>query len=99
MEGFGLTIGLVPLKSSKSANRFPILSVLDAAQQMKVQDSQTSVTGEKGYCMIRATHSVHTGTWYYEATITDHPEGSATRIGWSQLMGESFLLYSHVIVN
>lgn len=64
-----------------------VLSLHDRAQQMKVQDSQTSVTGEKGYSMTRATHSVHTGTWYYEATITDHPEGSATRIGWSQLMG------------
>lgn len=56
---------------------------------MKISDSQTVVTGEKGYSMIRATHSVHTGTWYFEATITEQPEGSATRIGWSQIMGES----------
>ncbi|VDD79195.1 unnamed protein product [Mesocestoides corti] len=64
-----------------------VLSLHDRAHQMKLQDSQTSLTGDKGYCMARATHSVHTGTWYYEATITDQPEGSATRIGWSQLMG------------
>lgn len=38
--------------------------------------------------MSRATHGVHTGTWYYEASITDQPEGSATRIGWSQMLGE-----------
>ncbi|KAM7542570.1 hypothetical protein Aperf_G00000012881 [Anoplocephala perfoliata] len=63
-----------------------VLSLHDRAQQMKISDSQTVVTGEKGYSMIRATHSVHTGAWYFEATITEQPEGSATRIGWSQIM-------------
>jgi Set1/Ash2 histone methyltransferase complex subunit ASH2 len=24
------------------------------------------------------------GSWYWEAKITDQPEGSATRMGWSQ---------------
>ncbi|KAL6424203.1 hypothetical protein ACFW04_009807 [Cataglyphis niger] len=34
--------------------------------------------------MIRATHSVSRGTWYWEATIEEMPEGSATRLGWGQ---------------
>nr|CDS27865.1 set1:ash2 histone methyltransferase complex [Hymenolepis microstoma] len=63
-----------------------VLSLHDRAQKMKLSESQTVVTGEKGYSMIRATHSVHTGTWYFEATITEQPEGAATRIGWSQIM-------------
>ncbi|VDO64772.1 unnamed protein product [Schistosoma margrebowiei] len=57
------------------------------ANHLKVHESQLSVTGEKGYCMVRATHSVNSGTWYFEATITEQPEGSATRIGWSQMYG------------
>nr|VZI33918.1 unnamed protein product [Spirometra erinaceieuropaei] len=64
-----------------------VLSLNDRAHQLKLHESQLTVTGEKGYCMVRATHSVHTGTWYFEATITDQPEGSATRIGWSQMLG------------
>merc|ERR1712002_1151726 len=34
--------------------------------------------------MIRATHGVNRGSWYYEATITEMPEGTATRLGWAQ---------------
>ncbi|CAH8654642.1 unnamed protein product [Heterobilharzia americana] len=64
-----------------------VLSLSDRANHLKVHESQLSVTGEKGYCMVRATHSVHSGTWYFEATITEQPEGSATRIGWSQMYG------------
>ncbi|CAH8663114.1 unnamed protein product [Schistosoma rodhaini] len=64
-----------------------VLSLSDRANHLKVHESQLSVTGEKGYCMVRATHSVNSGTWYFEATITEQPEGSATRIGWSQMYG------------
>lgn len=34
--------------------------------------------------MARATHGVTHGTWYFEITIDDMPEGSATRLGWAQ---------------
>nr|CAH8875590.1 unnamed protein product [Trichobilharzia regenti] len=64
-----------------------VLSLSDRANHLKVHESQLSVTGDKGYCMSRATHSVHSGTWYFEAIITEQPEGSATRIGWSQVYG------------
>ncbi|THD20815.1 Set1:ash2 histone methyltransferase complex [Fasciola hepatica] len=64
-----------------------VLSLNDRANHLKLHESQLIITGDKGYCMARATHGVHTGTWYYEATITDQPEGSATRIGWSQMLG------------
>ncbi|XP_018314411.1 set1/Ash2 histone methyltransferase complex subunit ASH2 isoform X1 [Mycetomoellerius zeteki] len=61
-----------------------LLALHDRAPQLKVAEDRLAVTGEKGYCMIRATHSVSRGTWYWEATIEEMPEGSATRLGWGQ---------------
>lgn len=34
-----------------------LLSLHDRAPQLHISDDRLSVTGEKGYCMIRATHS------------------------------------------
>ncbi|XP_014475699.1 PREDICTED: set1/Ash2 histone methyltransferase complex subunit ASH2 [Dinoponera quadriceps] len=61
-----------------------LLALHDRAPQLKVSEDRLAVTGEKGYCMIRATHCVSRGTWYWEATIEEMPEGSATRLGWGQ---------------
>ncbi|XP_076054679.1 set1/Ash2 histone methyltransferase complex subunit ash2 isoform X2 [Oratosquilla oratoria] len=61
-----------------------LLALHDRAPQLKVADDRLAVTGEKGYCLIRATHCVNRGTWYWEATIEDQPEGSHTRLGWCQ---------------
>lgn len=63
-----------------------LLSMNDRAPQLKLSDDRLSVTGEKGYCMLRATHGVTKGRWYFEATV-DLPAETATRIGWSQLYG------------
>lgn len=64
-----------------------LLALHDRAPQLKVSEDRLSVTGEKGYCMIRATHCVSKGQWYYEVTIDEMPEGSATRLGWAQEYG------------
>lgn len=61
-----------------------LLALHDRAPQMKIAEDRLAVTGDKGYCMIRATHCVSRGTWYWEATIEEMPEGSATRLGWGQ---------------
>lgn len=61
-----------------------LLSLHDRAPQLKVSDDRLTVTGEKGYCMIRASSGVSHGTWYFEIKINDMPEKSATRIGWAQ---------------
>lgn len=37
--------------------------------------------------MIRASHYVREGGWYFEVTINDLPDNSATRLGWSQKLG------------
>lgn len=61
------------------------LSESDRAQQLKLlSDDCMRVKGEKGYCMVRATHCINRDKWYYEATIDEMPNNSATRIGWSQ---------------
>ncbi|CAG7836975.1 unnamed protein product [Allacma fusca] len=64
-----------------------LLALHDRAPQLRVSEDRLSVTGEKGYCMIRATHGVSRGAWYWEAKITDQPEGSHARIGFSQAYG------------
>lgn len=64
-----------------------LIAMHDRAPQLKVSEDRLSVTGERGYCMARATHGAHVGTYYYEVTVTDMPDGSAARIGWSQELG------------
>ncbi|KFM68950.1 Set1/Ash2 histone methyltransferase complex subunit ASH2, partial [Stegodyphus mimosarum] len=61
-----------------------LIALHDRAPQLKVSEDRLSVTGEKGYCMARATHGVNRGTWYFECIIEDMPDGAATRLGWSQ---------------
>ncbi|RZF45134.1 hypothetical protein LSTR_LSTR000544 [Laodelphax striatellus] len=61
-----------------------LLALHDRAPQLRVSEDRLAVTGEKGYCMVRATHSVSRGCWYWEAAIEEMPEGSATRLGWAQ---------------
>lgn len=64
-----------------------LVAMQDRAPQLKVSEDRLSVSGEKGYCMVRATHGVHCGRYYYEVTISEMGQGSATRIGWSQELG------------
>ncbi|CAH1725860.1 set1/Ash2 histone methyltransferase complex subunit ASH2 [Aphis gossypii] len=61
-----------------------LLALHDRAPQLHISEDRLSVTGEKGYCMVRATHSVSSGNWYWETTVEEMPENSACRIGWSQ---------------
>lgn len=61
-----------------------LVALHDRAPQLKIAEDRLSVTGEKGYCMARATHFVTRGRWYWEATVEDMPEGSACRLGWGQ---------------
>lgn len=61
-----------------------LLALHDRAPQLKISEDRLAVTGDKGYCTVRATHSVNKGCWYWEATIEEMPEGSAARLGWGQ---------------
>ncbi|XP_071953377.1 set1/Ash2 histone methyltransferase complex subunit ASH2-like isoform X2 [Antedon mediterranea] len=64
-----------------------LLALHDRAPQLKISDDRLTVTGEKGYSMVRATHGVNRGNWYFEVTIDDMPPETCTRIGWSLSLG------------
>ena len=61
-----------------------MLALNDKAPQLKVSDDRLSVLGEKGYSMIRATHGLQHGAYYFEATVKERPNTAALRIGWAQ---------------
>ena len=72
------------------------LSLLDKAEQISVSDDQMICTGaEGGFRMIRATHGVHFGPYYWECEILPPlttPTAPAltprVRVGWSTRFGE-----------
>lgn len=59
-----------------------------AAPQLKISDDRLTVTGEKGYSMVRASHGVRKGAWYFEVSVDDMPPETAARLGWSQPLGQ-----------
>lgn len=61
---------------------------LHPAPQLKISDDRLTVTGEKGYSMVRASHGVRKGCWYFEVSVEDMPPDTAARLGWSQPLGE-----------
>jgi Set1/Ash2 histone methyltransferase complex subunit ASH2 len=66
-------VHLIPYKKpalDKEGWRPVALSKADRAPQLQLSEDRLSVTGHKGYRLIRATHGAHEGTWYCEATIT-----------------------------
>jgi Set1/Ash2 histone methyltransferase complex subunit ASH2 len=60
------------------------LALHDRAPQMKLSEDRLTVYGEKGYSMVRATHGVSNGSWYFEVIVKDKPNNSALRVGWAQ---------------
>ncbi|GAB5570314.1 set1/Ash2 histone methyltransferase complex subunit ASH2 isoform X1 [Prionailurus iriomotensis] len=55
--------------------------------QLKISDDRLTVVGEKGYSMVRASHGVRKGAWYFEITVDEMPPDTAARLGWSQPLG------------
>ncbi len=64
-----------------------LLAMHDRAPQLRISEDRLSLTGDKGYTSIRATHGVRYGAWYYEVTVKEMPGNSAARLGWSQSLG------------
>ena len=60
------------------------LALHDRGPQLKLQDDRLTVLGEKGYSMVRATHGVSHGAWYFEINIINKPTQAALRLGWAQ---------------
>ncbi|KRY29420.1 Set1/Ash2 histone methyltransferase complex subunit ASH2 [Trichinella spiralis] len=63
------------------------LSSNDRAPQIKLSADGMVATGERGYSVIRGTHGVSRGTWFYEVRVVNQPKDSHARIGWSQPFG------------
>lgn len=61
-----------------------------AAPQLKISDDRLTVIGEKGYSMVRASHGVRKGAWYFEISMDEMPPDTAARLGWSQPLGKQF---------
>ena len=70
---------------------------ISAAPQLKISDDRLTVVGEKGYSMVRASHGVRKGAWYFEITVDEMPPDTAARLGWSQPLGERGLQRGHGI--
>ena len=78
------------------------LSLLDKAKQISVSADQLTCTGAPGgFRMIRATHGVHSGPYYWECEILPPPSSSSVsgcgetstllphvRVGWSTRFGQ-----------
>ena len=43
---------------------------------------------------------VRRGSWYFEVTLDEMPENTATRLGWSQMLGMHFIPYDfcHLLI-
>ena len=60
------------------------LALHDRGPQLKLSDDRLIVDGEKGYSMVRATHGVSHGSWYFEVNISNMANSTlkpALRIG------------------
>jgi len=60
------------------------------APQIVLRDDMRSAVGHKGYRMIRATHGVIGGSWYFEVRVGAplNGEDAHLRLGWCTEMGE-----------
>ncbi|KAL3104448.1 hypothetical protein niasHT_025951 [Heterodera trifolii] len=63
---------------------FVTLSPNDRAHQLIVESDNLTVTGFEGHSVVRATHSVSHGSWFYEMLFLAQPSYSHVRVGWAQ---------------
>jgi len=68
------------------------LNERDRAQALILEDDQMTCMGELGgYRMVRGSHGVHGGAYYWEVLILEpesDPENAHIRLGWSTRQGE-----------
>ncbi|OAF66945.1 hypothetical protein A3Q56_05331 [Intoshia linei] len=63
------------------------LTSQDRAATLKISNNRKTVTGDKGYSVVRPTNGAMFGNWYYEVSIDKMKHPAATRIGWSTKYG------------
>ena len=62
----------------------------DCAPQLNISKDGMTVSGEKGYRMVRANAGVREGHFYYECEILPPSDGCEghVRLGWAAITGE-----------
>ena len=63
-------------------NPVPLLSSHDRAPQLHLDDDRLTVRGEKGYSLVRGTHGIRKGKWYFEVKLLSMPADSAVRVSF-----------------
>jgi SPRY domain len=64
-------------------DRSPALTFLDGPEERMI------VRGFKGFRMVRSTHGIMEGDWYFEATVMPFEGDGAVRLGWSTRRSDS----------
>jgi Set1/Ash2 histone methyltransferase complex subunit ASH2 len=60
------------------------LSRVHRAPQLRLSADGMTLTGEKGYRTVRATHAAPAGDWYFEVRVLEHqPPNACLRVGWA----------------
>lgn len=47
--------------------------------------------------MVRASHGVRKGAWFFEVTVDEMPAETAARLGWSQPLGSYLKKRSQIL--
>lgn len=79
-----------PKRRSAAQEHFYVaLNARDKAPELVLSKDQLSVSnGEGGYRMVRATHGVHNGSYFYEVLVHEaRGENAHLRLGWSTRQG------------
>lgn len=65
-----------------------LLSKVEKAAPLQLSADRLSVTGEKGFKTVRATHGYHAGTYYCEVTVQHLGKSGHCRVGWTTKKSE-----------
>ncbi|KAI5019360.1 hypothetical protein ZWY2020_044248 [Hordeum vulgare] len=60
-----------------------LLSRVYKSEKIEVSEDRLTAGSTKGYRMIRATHGVASGAWYFEVKLVHLGSSGATRLGWA----------------
>ena len=80
---------LDPLAAAQDGS-LVLLSRIARAPQITLREDSLTAVGCKGYRMVRATHGVKRGGWYFEVRVHEpmNGEDAHCRLGWATEMGE-----------
>mmetsp|Transcript_11604 Transcript_11604/g.42437 ORF Transcript_11604/g.42437 Transcript_11604/m.42437 type:complete len:296 (-) Transcript_11604:123-1010(-) len=86
-------VNLIPIRNVKESAdedclNEVLLSKTEKAPQIVLSEDRLSASSRKGYRMVRATHGVAYGSWYFEVLVKHLGATGHCRLGWSTERGE-----------